>query len=80
MKELVLYVLGDQGLLEFVGPQGIFNALSSVPCFKSVEVPILYNLMLTSISILTFLFFSFFELHNVTNSKYYANEYFFSTK
>ena len=68
-----LYVLGDQGLLEFIGPQGIFNTLSRVPVVKSVEVPILYNLILTVISILTFLFFSFFELSNVTKSKSYSN-------
>ena len=66
-----LYVLGDQGLLEFIGPQGIFNTLSRAPVVKSVEVPILYNLMLTVISILTFLFFSFFELFNVFFLEFY---------
>jgi len=55
-----LYALGDQGLLEFFGPQGIFYQLSRVPYFKSVDTTIQYNLVLAALSILMFFFFGFF--------------------
>jgi proton-translocating NADH-quinone oxidoreductase chain L len=55
-----LYQLGDQGLLELIGPQGIFNALSKAPTTPNMPAPLQYNVALTTISILMFLFFSFF--------------------
>jgi len=54
---LSLYTLGDQGLLEFVGPQGIFNQLSNVPSLRTLSVTEQYNLVLTSVGVLLFLFF-----------------------
>lgn len=55
-----LYALGDQGLLEFFGPQGIFYRLSRVSYVKSVDTTIQYNLILTVLSILMFFFWCFF--------------------
>ena len=57
---LSLYTLGDQGLLEFVGPQGIFNQLSNVPSLRTLSVTEQYNLVLTSVAVLLFLFFGLF--------------------
>jgi len=55
-----LYALGDQGLLEFFGPQGIFYQLSRVPYVKSLDTTIQYNLVLAVLSVLMFFFFGFF--------------------
>lgn len=54
-----LYTLGDQGLLELMGPQGIFNQLSNVSVIDSVDATIHYNLILTGFSIMVFFFFGF---------------------
>jgi NADH-ubiquinone oxidoreductase chain 5 len=54
-----LYILGDQGFLEYFGPQGIYNQLSQIKTIKSLEVPLQFNLILTTISILVFIFFGF---------------------
>ena len=55
-----LYALGDQGLLELFGPQGIFYQLSRVSYVKSLDTTIQYNLVLTVLSILMFFFFGVF--------------------
>ena len=54
------YTLGDQGLLELIGPQGIFNQLVRVPIIKTLDVTVQYNLVLTAVSLLAFFLMSFF--------------------
>lgn len=53
------YSLGDQGVLELFGPQGLFHWLSAMSPMKSLDTTMQYNLILTSVSILFFLFFGF---------------------
>jgi len=50
-----LYILGDQGLLELVGPQGIFQQLSAlVAPSGQVNATVYYNLALMAISLFIF--------------------------
>jgi NADH-ubiquinone oxidoreductase chain 5 len=55
-----LYKLGDQGILELIGPQGIFNQLVRVPIIKTIDITIQYNLVLTAMSLLSFFVIGFF--------------------
>jgi proton-translocating NADH-quinone oxidoreductase chain L len=52
-----LYRNGDQGLLEFVGPQGIYNFLSTFVVKKNFNPTIYYNLILSGVTILIVLMF-----------------------
>jgi len=54
------YTVGDQGLLEFMGPQGIFNQLVRVPAIKVLDVTVQYNLVISAISLLSFFIMGLF--------------------
>jgi NADH:ubiquinone oxidoreductase subunit 5 (subunit L)/multisubunit Na+/H+ antiporter MnhA subunit len=52
-----LYKNGDQGLLEFVGPQGLYTFLSFFILKKNYNSTIYYNIILCNVTVLIVLVF-----------------------